>query len=65
MIDIDKHIPLPANVKYPWRTMEVGDSFIAPAGFPRSYAYERGRALGRKFATSLVDDRRVRVWRTA
>jgi hypothetical protein len=33
-VDIEKGVPLPANRrynrKYPWRLMEVGDSFLVP-----------------------------------
>lgn len=43
--------------KYPLATMPVGESFIVDPA-PRllkQYAYSRGLALGRKFATSRKD----------
>lgn len=75
MIPIDKDVPLPqdahaqyrTNAKYPWKTMEVGDSFEVPnlkvtsAGPMASMA---GKRLGRKF-TARATPNGSRIWRIA
>jgi hypothetical protein len=67
-VRIEKGVPLPRahrSSKYPWRQMEVGDSFFA-AGVLRSslrqQAYAVGRKIGRKFAVRQVEGG-TRVWR--
>ena len=73
---IEKDIPLPTTgrrVKYPFKDMEVGDSFFVPpeghfGGEPlrkriNQNAYQNGRKIGMKFITR-VEKRGVRVWRT-
>ena len=80
MIPIDKGVPIPAYVpgppvgsapKYPWRTMEVGDSFFVghmDSQQVSSGAAAAGRKLSRRFVTRrLIEDgiAGIRVWRTA
>jgi hypothetical protein len=51
--------------KYPFRDMEVGDSFMALGVAPitvRRAAYWSGRRLNKKFMTRTVEGG-VRVWR--
>ena len=59
---------------YPWKTMEVGDSFLYPrrpdkdmASLRRdvaSHASRTGRKIGRKFSLrNLEGEDGVRVWR--
>jgi hypothetical protein len=82
VVQIDKGIPMPnpervrgAAPKYPWRTMEVGDSFIL-----REYAgrdsttrasaqidYAK-KSTGRQFAQRKVEENGkifIRVWRVS
>lgn len=70
---IDKGIPLPPpakggrNGKYPWREMEVGDSFFMP-GAARSGApqYLAGQRTGFRFSSRGVIENGVkgrRIWR--
>ena len=73
MLEIEKGIEKPAaqkrdRTKYPWTTMEVGDSFFVPGGklkSIKSLVYGRSRKSdGRKFSALSVDGG-VRVWRDA
>lgn len=79
MISIDKDIPMPARAhdgrtKYPFHTMEVGDSFaVALSGDDtidtlakrvRTAMGAAGRRLGRKFILG-AEAAGVRIWRTA
>ena len=80
---IEKGIALPAakggplgkgKNKYPWKEMEVGDSFYTPAPEGRTLAKYRptisgcaslaAKRLGMKFATRRDGDG-LRVWRVA
>lgn len=73
-IKIEKGVPLPVGRgKYPWREMDVGDSFFVPdvTGVKLSAAASaytiRCRSTGKpvpKFSVRNVDGG-VRVWRTA
>lgn len=71
-IIIEDNIPLPRRTvgrktKYPLDQLEVGQSFVVPAKSPRrmaSYAYTRGKKIGRRFAVRNVGSG-VRVWRVA
>lgn len=68
-VAIDKTIPLPRGKtqgKYPWREMEVGDSFLFPAekAFPRQAARTAGQRLNRKFTVRKTDEG-FRCWRIA
>lgn len=72
MYPIDKNIPLPPHTghicKYPFREMEVGDSFF----LPREDVGKRGRPLFSKHGQQInikLTVRKVkdgwRIWRTA
>lgn len=74
-VTIEKGVPLPAPAgarnKYPWRTMEVGDSFfvanISTGGFGGTLAGAAARS-GHRFTQRTVTEngvRGVRVWRIA
>lgn len=71
-VQIDKGIPLPkkknhkTNNVYPWRDMEVGDSFLVldpPKAF-RQQVSSRNRMGEEKFVYRTTPEG-VRVWRTA
>lgn len=85
-ITVDRGIPLPKknNARpyatkphrvphhYPWRTMHVGDSFLAPVDVSQQNmtraAANRGEITGQKFTTRKIQVdgvTRVRVWRIA
>lgn len=68
---IEKRVPLPSprkhggESKYPFRDMEVGDSFIvkgSDGNSIRSTASNAGRRLGRKFTVANEEDGH-RIWR--
>lgn len=72
MIKIDKDFPTPAEditnpSKYPWRAMEIGDSFFAPGRRPGTIsAPPRLIAAGHKFVKRTEtngDTTGVRIWR--
>ena len=63
---IDQNIPLPSRRgKYPWATLEVGDSFFVP-GIKTAAFSARPRAQGplggRKYTSRNVDGG-IHVWR--
>jgi hypothetical protein len=67
IVDIEKGIPIPSNglkarSKYPWSTMEIGDSFVGPKSLT-GQAHHRGLLTGMKYVTRTEGDK-VRVWRT-
>lgn len=74
MIQIDKDIPLPSSrgrgnrhSKYPWRELEVGDSFLHECLEQRlvgAQAASVARRLGHKYATRKTPEG-IRVWRIA
>ena len=70
---VDKNVPMPAtgtggrNEIYPWRVIEIGDSFfVTPDQITPKYvtrrAWQASKLTGRKFITRQVDGG-VRVWR--
>jgi hypothetical protein len=72
---IEKGVPMPEtrgpNVggpKWPWTTMEVGDSFLIPDGAVKPASPYRmanmARRYGRKFAVRRVEGGH-RIWRVA
>jgi hypothetical protein len=73
--EIDKNVPLPPNAgkpgggKYPWASMEIGDSFFAPGKVGARVATAGKRGGGQsKFTIRTVTEngvRGVRVWRIA
>lgn len=74
-VTVDKGVPLPPLVagrhaKYPWRTMEVGDSFVFPGARSGAGAsiVNGAKATGFKFTQRVVTEngeRVVRIWRVA
>jgi len=62
---IDKGIPFPS--KYPFATMQVGDSFLVPLGTSRfavgQSAKRYGEKHGMKFTVRQVADKTFRCWR--
>lgn len=69
MLKIDKNVPAPGRpVKYPWRYMEVGDSFFVPSPSInrelQASIYVCGiRALGKKTVSVRYVDGGYRAWR--
>lgn len=74
MQNVDKNIPIPVDrrrfnrgrpIKYPWRTLELGESFEIATGLKtaQSYASTFGKKIGRKFTARAMDDGSIRVWR--
>ena len=71
-ITVDKGIPIPADrerrgkSKYPWRGMDVGDSFLCATGTVKSIVTQisvvNGRLAPRHFVCVRVDGGQ-RVWR--
>jgi hypothetical protein len=53
-----------APAKYPWRTMDIGDSFLAPGKSINGQATHAAQRTGRKFTVRKVADG-WRVWRIA
>ena len=74
MLAIEKDIPIPAKCehqprKYPFKEMEIGDSFFTPATIAspttiRSAANYNSKLLGRQF-TSRIEGEGTRIWRVA
>jgi hypothetical protein len=66
MIKVSKGIPIPEFVrspfKYPWRTMEIGESFVSAAWMP-TQASRAGRIFNRKFVVRRLPSKDWRVWR--
>lgn len=62
---VDKNVPLPS--KWPFKDMQVGDSFAVPEGVGRTTvsiaALRYGRKHGGKFTVRLMPDRSFRCWR--
>ena len=76
-IDV-KTIPIPSRSKYPWKTIEVAQSFFVPVpdgrdldGFMKQMRIQAVRAGGkynRRFTTRSVHEHGkdgIRIWRTA
>lgn len=70
MIEIQKDIPLPEQKKrnfYPYKEMDVGESFLVPQGKIQIVCnanYRASKVLEKKFIARREGDG-VRVWRTA
>lgn len=80
-IKIDKGIPIPKlsynngiyrKRKYPFRQMEVGDSFIISEEYSRDIMSRKGTAarawsaksgMGYKFSLHKTSDNKIRIWR--
>lgn len=75
MYEVEKGVPIiygPGKTKYPFRSMEVGDSFLADINKRHvecSSAVEAakkfGKRYGKRFSYRKVDASKVRIWRTA
>ncbi len=68
-VKIDKGIPMPPcnrAGKYPWKEMEVGDSFLMDGDpvYAANTANKAGRKHGRKFSSRKTREG-MRVWRVA
>ena len=71
-VEIEKNVPVPewhgrSGAKYPWDTMEVGESFIAQCKNINSLSTARNNAerrYNRKFSCRTTPEG-VRVWRVA
>lgn len=69
-LPIERGLPIPRLSLYPFRAMQVGDSFFAPTqrhALQRN-AYNHGRRLGYRFTSRLVTEKGVkgpRIWRVA
>ena len=68
-INIQKNIPIPPEKKrnvYPYKNMEIGESFFVPTGKIQIVCnanYRTGKQLGKKFI-ARKENEGVRVWRT-
>lgn len=77
MITIENSVPVPAKIrtrtgKYPWATMNVGDSFIIPDGIKavnvRASMYKAQKdfaGAGKKFHVGNDENGVLRAWRRA
>lgn len=70
MYQIDTNVPVPGrrkwSIKYPWHSMEVGDSFLVPDGNLKSLrasASIQKRKTNREYMVRAVEGG-VRIWRT-
>jgi hypothetical protein len=70
LIKIEKGIPIPVGFpnkrhnKYPWRTMEVGDSFLVTTGANQFTQHGRWSEItGYEYTTRKVEGG-FRIWRT-
>lgn len=67
-LDVEKDVPVPeARKRYPYREMEVGDSFFVEGGGIQNVCnqnYRMGKKLGMSFI-ARKEAEGVRVWRTA
>ena len=66
-IKIEKGIPIPPRshrAKYPWETMEIGDSFFAPSANMASSVSLARKRYQREF-TTRPEGTGTRVWREA
>ena len=67
MVDIDKGVPRPGRGrtgKYPWREMEVGDSFLVLNCNADGFAQSRGatRTYAPKRWSARAEGVNLRVW---
>ena len=68
-IEVEKNIPIPPEKKrnvYPYKVMEIGESFFIPTGKIQIVCnanYRTGKQLNKKFI-ARKDKEGVRVWRT-
>ena len=66
-MQIEKNIPIPAT--YPFKDMEVGDSFLVPEEVNRAAVTNSARRFGKnnemEFTVRAISGGRLRCWRTA
>jgi hypothetical protein len=68
-IEVEKNIPIPPEKRrnvYPYKVMEIGESFFVPTGklnIVCNANYRYGKQLTRKFI-ARKDGEGIRVWRT-
>ncbi len=66
-MQIEKNIPIPAT--YPFKDMEVGDSFLVPEEVNRAAVTNSARRFGKnhgmEFTVRSISGGRLRCWRTA
>ena len=60
--------PVNSRLFHPWKTCEVGNGWIIPAGQVKSSSIRcsasvQGKALNRKFLVHVYEDGRIHVWR--
>lgn len=66
---VEKNIPIPKMLngsnalKYPWKTMKIGDSFLLPKGKSNKGMGTCARQQGLTIKTRTVENGQVRVWR--
>lgn len=68
MIKIDKGIPMPEpkrNRGYPWKELEVGDSFLIPGKSGQQGSSSASFRLHPKTFAARRDGDGWRIWRTA
>lgn len=66
MYKIEKNIPLPEKKQYPFKELEVGESFFVEGntlGKMRNAASYHSRMLSPKFFVAAWMDNGTRVWR--
>lgn len=67
-IKIEKGIPLPARLnstnRFPFKDMEIGDSFETDFNSIVAYASRAGKTLNMRFIARKQDNGRWRVWRS-
>ena len=71
MIKIESNIPIPRNksgreMKYPFKLMEVGDSFLVPPGSDnkvRICAHASRKQTGYNYTVRKMEDGTYRCWR--
>ncbi len=70
-IVVEKNVPIPpthdrGNKKYPFHTMEVGDSFVTEtANVYNSVRFYVRKNPDKEFTSRKVGENQWRVWRTA
>ena len=64
MIQIDKGIPIPNRFKYPFKDMEIGDSFYLTKEEKTYNIHKLAKKAGIKVLTRRENDGR-RIWRIA
>lgn len=66
-IIIEKNVPIPQTgtaAKYPFSTMQIGESFVVPAGKRNSMSACVVRHRPKKFVSRIQPDKQtVRIWR--